>query len=380
MRMMLDRRSLLLSGLASVFSPLRAEFTELWLFIGGSAKGSGQGIMACKFDGRLGAFGPVKLAVESVNPTFLALRRSGDFLYAANEIDNFKGTSAGALSAFRVKPGAGQLTLINQVSSRGPGPCHVSIDHTGRTLLAANYSGGSVVACPIREDGSLGEATSFFQDTGKGPNAERQEGPHAHSIIAEPGNRFAIAADLGTDELRVYRLDAGAARLTPNDPPMVKLQPGSGPRHFTFHPNTMVAYAIDELDSTVTVFDWNGARGALKPLGRYSTLPAGFKGSNTTAEIVVSPNGHSVYASNRGHNSIAVLRTSDSGRKLELIQNVPTKGKTPRNFVLAPGLPWMLVANQDSDNVVLFGVETDGTLKETSLQISTPKPMCLRFA
>lgn len=371
------RREFLATALASSLARAQSRLEEPWLFIGGYAKGSGQGIWSLRFNTRQGRFGAAKLAAECQNPSFLAVHPRKPVLYAVNEVSDFSG--GGALSAFQIDNSSGKLTLMNRVPSKAAGPCHLSLDRSAQTLLAANYGGGSLVACPVKLDGSLGEPASFHQLRGKGPNAARQEASHAHCIITDPGNRYAVATDLGSDRVFVYKLDPAKAQLAPNDPPSVNLQPGAGPRHIVFNPNAVCAYVINELNSTITILDWFAARGAFKVLGHVSTLPAGFKGSNTTAEIVITRNGNYLYASNRGHDSIAVFRVVDGGKRLELMQHLPTRGKTPRNFVLDPTGRWLLAANQDSDSVTAFAVEANGSLVDGTRLLSTPRPTCLRF-
>ena len=218
---------------------------------------------------------------------------------------------------------------MNQQSSQGPGPCHVNVDHTGRCAVVANYSGGSIACLPIGEDGRLGEATTFIQDKGKGADPKRQEGPHAHSVNIDAANRFAFAADLGLDKVFIYRLDAAAGKLTPNNPAWVALPPGSGPRHFAFHPNGRVAYVINELKSTITAMNYDAQRGALTPFATVSTLPEGFSGNNTTAEVQVHPSGKFVYGSNRGHDSIAMFAVDQSTGAPWFLGTEPSQGKKP---------------------------------------------------
>jgi 6-phosphogluconolactonase len=245
--------------------------------------------------------------------------------------------------------------------------------------MVANYGSGSLASYPLDATGKPGEAATFVQNKGKSVNAGRQEAPHAHSIQPSPDNRFALAADLGLDEVLVFHLDPAKATLTANQPPFASLDPGSGPRHFAFHPNGKVVYVINELKSTVTVFDWDAAKGAMSKGQTISTLPAGFKGENTTAEVQVHPSGRFVYGSNRGHNSIAVFRTDDKGR-LTSVGQVSTEGKTPRNFRIDPSGNFLLAANQDSDSVVVFRInQQTGMLQPTGQKVEVGKPVCVKF-
>jgi 6-phosphogluconolactonase len=375
--MTFSRRTLLA---ASAF-PLagRAAGREISLYVGAYTSAKNRGITLVKFDAATGELRDMALAAETQNPTFLAIHPNGRWLYAINEIGNYEGQRAGSVSAFAIDKGTGRLTQLNRVSSKGPGPCHISVDRTGKAALIANYGGGSVASYRIEKDGKLSEAASFHQHQGKGPNTRRQEGPHAHSINLSPDNRFAIVADLGTDELKVYRFDAQTAMLTPHEQAGFKPAAGSGPRHFTFHPNGKWAYVNGELDNTVTALSWDAKAGIFKPLNTQSTLPADFKGSNTTAEVRVHPNGKTVYVSNRGHESIAVFRVRPDGG-VEPLQHMSVQGQMPRNFVLDPSGAWLLAANQRSDNIVVFRVDAPtGKLELSGKGIIVGAPVCLRF-
>jgi 6-phosphogluconolactonase len=247
-------------------------------------------------------------------------------------------------------------------------------------VLVANYTGGSISVLPVQQDGSLGAATAFVQHKGSGPNRERQEAAHAHWIEVSPDNRFAIAADLGLDELLVYRFDAATGKLSANDPPFAKTEPGAGPRHMAFAPNGKFAYVINELQSTVTVFAYDAANGTLHSLQTISTLPKEFSGENTAGEIAVHPNGRFLFASNRGHDSIAVFSIDEAKGTLRLVDNFSVKGRTPRNFVIDPTGSRLLVANQDTGNIVSFRINrSTGRLTATGQQVKVPAPVCLKF-
>lgn len=340
-------------------------------------KGS-KGIYLYRFDPASAKLESLGLAAETPNPTFLAIHPNQKFLYAANEISNFGGERTGSITAYRIEPG-GKLTQLNAVSSKGAGPCHVSVDRKGRAVLAANYGGGSIASLPIRPDGSLGEAVSAIQHTGSSVNQSRQKEPHAHSINPSPDNRFAVAADLGIDKLLVYRFDATSGALTPNDPPSASVKPGAGPRHFAFHPSLPVAYAINELDSTVTVFDWNARAGTLTEKQTAGTLPAGFSGNNSTAEVVVHPNGRFLYGSNRGHDSVAVFSIGKDGR-LTQVEVTPVGVRTPRNFAIDPSGRFLFAAGQASDRINVFRIdETTGKLSAAGTSVEVGAPVCIRF-
>lgn len=348
-------------------------------YIGTYTGPKSKGIYAYRFDAATGETEPLGLVAEVRNPTFLTLDPSNRYLYAALEINSFEGKRAGALAGFAIEASTGKLTAINQVSSGGPGPCWVAVDKTGKDVLAANYGGGSIAVCPIGPDGKLSEASAFIQHTGSGADPSRQRGPHAHSVNVSPDNRFAIAADLGADKLFVYRFDAAKGTLAPNDPPFAALKPGSGPRHFAFHPNGKYGYVLNELLNTVTAFSYDAAKGAFTEIQTVSTLPADFKGFSTSAEVQVDAAGKFLYSSNRGHDSIAVFAIEKNGT-LKPVEYASTQGKNPRNFRMDPSGAYLWAANQDSDSIVLFRVDRKtGRLTPTGKQLEVGKPVCVKF-
>jgi 6-phosphogluconolactonase len=345
-----------------------------------TARGS-KGIYLGRLDLASGKLAVEGLAAETLNPSFLALHPTRPLLYAVGELGGPSGKTERGLSAFAIDVKTGKLTLINQQSSWGSGPCHLTVDRSGRCVLVANYGSGSVACLPIRDDGRLGEATSFHQHRGSSVNRERQEGPHAHSVNLSADNRFAFVADLGLDKILIYRFDAAAGRLTPNDPPFVASSPGAGPRHFAFHPNGRWAYVIEEISSTITALGYSPERGTLRPLQTVSTLPEGFSGSNTTAEVQVHPSGKFVYGSNRGHDSIAAFAVDLESGKLRPIGHASTRGKTPRNFAIDPTGTWLLAANQDTDNVAVLRIDPKtGMPRAVGQPASVPMPVCVKFA
>jgi len=297
-------------------------------------------------------------------------------LYAVNELEQ-----TGAVSAFTIDRATGALTRLNEQPSEGGAPCYVSVDRSGSVVLVANYAGGSIALLPIHANGSLGPAAQVIQHTGKGPNAERQEGPHAHCILPDPSNRFALAADLGADRVFLYSLDLDGKSLRHVEGGDAVMRPGAGPRHIAFHPTLPLVFVANELDSTVATLRFDSTRGTLSPHGTVSTLPAGWSGTNYPADIHVAPNGRTLYVSNRGHNSIAVFSVAESTGALALDQVVSTEGDWPRNFSLDPTERWLLVANQRSNSVVVLGRDPEnGRLTPTRQRIAIPSPVCLRFA
>ena len=352
---------------------------QMLVFIGTYTGARSQGIYVSRLDGATGKLSAPELAAATPNPSFLALHPNRRWLYAVSEIGDFEGRKTGAVAAFLVAPDTGRLTPLNQRPSGGAGPCHVSVDATGKCALVANYGSGSVAALPINPDGRLGEPGSVIQHRGSSVNPQRQQGPHAHQIVTDAANRFAFVCDLGLDQILSYRLDAARASLTPNDPPFASVKAGAGPRHLAFRPNGRFAYVINELNSTITAFACDAKRGTLKELQTLATLPDDFKGASSTAEIEVHPSGRFVYGSNRGHDTIVVFAVDPASGKLTFVERQPTQGKTPRCFAIDPTGRFLLAANQDSDSIVVFAVDArSGRLKPTGQPVEVPSPVCVR--
>jgi 6-phosphogluconolactonase len=350
------------------------------VYVGTYTGPKSKGIYAFRFHPSTGESTPLGLVAEGTSPSFLAVDPGERFLYAVSEVDEIGGQKGGAVSSYAIDSSTAKLTFLNQVSSRGSGPCYVAVDKTGKNVLVANYNSGSVAVLPVKDDGRLGEATAFVQHTGSSVDRERQEGPHAHSINPSPDNRFAVAADLGLDELLVYRFDPRKGTISPNDPPFAKVDPGAGPRHFSFHPSGKFAYVINEMKSTVTAFSYDAAKGVLQNLQTISTLPADFKGENSTAEVQVHPSGKFLYGSNRGHNSIAVFAIDSAKGTLTPVEQTATQGKTPRNFRIDPTGSYLFAENQDSDNIVLFRIDQkSGKLTAAGKTLEVTSPVCVKF-
>ncbi len=350
------------------------------LYVGTYTEGGrSDGIYLVRMNRRSGELLRVGSVNAGANPSFLAIHPNGGgrVLYAVNELEN------GAVSAFAVERATGGLTRLNEQPSDGGAPCFVSVDRSGRVALVANYTGGSVALLPIQGNGALAPATSVVQHAGTGPNAERQEAPHAHCILPDPSNRFALAADLGADRVFVYRLDLDGKALRRVEGGDAVMRPGAGPRHIAFHPTLPLVFVANELDSTVATLRFDAERGTLAPLDTRSTVPAGWTGTNYPADTHIAANGRTLYVSNRGHNSIAVFSVAESSGEgaLALEQVVSTEGDWPRNFSLDRAERWLLVANQRSDSVVVFGRDPDtGRLTPSRQRIALPSPVCLRFA
>jgi len=342
------------------------------VYVGTYTNAASKGIYTFRFNSSTGKASEPALAAESSNPAFLALHPNNRFLYAVNENPN------GTVSAFSIDPVDGRAALLNSVSSRGSGPCHVALDHTGRWLFAANYNSGSVAVFPVGADGKLGQA-SVVQYSGSSVNRERQGSPHAHEVVVSADNLFVLVADLGTDQVMIYRFDASNGTLTPATPGSAKTAPGAGPRHLAFGHDGGSMYVLNELAASITAFRYGSGR--LDNLQTISTLPGDFAGINTGAEIAVHPSGKYLYASNRGHDSIAVFRIDSSRGTLTAAGHVSTQGKTPRSFAIDPTGAYLLAANQDSGTIVVFGIDgNSGGLTPSGTVVRVPTPVSLVFA
>jgi 6-phosphogluconolactonase len=356
---------------------------RLWVFVGtytGEGGKGSEGIYRFDMDPATGQLSGRALAAKAINPSFLAIHPSRRFLYAVGEVGDFQGKKGGGVSAFAIDPQTGNLALLNQEPSGGEGPCHLVVDKRGKNVLVANYGGGSASVLPIAEDGRLGTATAFVQHKGTSSNPQRQEAPHAHSINLDAANRFAFVADLGLDKVLVYRFDADRGTLAPNEPAAATVAPGSGPRHFAFHPNGRWAYVINEMANTVTSFAYDADKGVLKPEQTISTLPAGARGDSWTAEVQVHPSGRFLYGSNRGHNSIAMFAIDPQTGRLTAAGHQAHHIKTPRNFGIDPTGTFLLVANQDGNSIVVFRIDPEtGGLTPTGTEVEVSMPVCVKM-
>jgi len=343
-----------------------------------TATGKSDGIYLYGMDPATGALNRIN-SFKSVNPSFLITDRKRMRLYAVNEVGEYAGKPGGGVSAFEIDRSTLNLRLLNEQATNGADPCHLTMDRRAKTLLVANYTGGSLTALPLRSDGTLGMATEVKQHEGSSIK-EQQKGPHAHCIILDTAERYALAADLGIDKVMIYRFDPMTAKLTPGKQPSAELQQGAGPRHLTLHPNGKYLYVINELDSTMTAFQYNGTNGTLTHIETVSTLPSDFSGVSYCADVHVSPSGKFLYGSNRGHNSIVVFEIDQRSGKLKALEHVSTEGNWPRNFVIDPSGQFLLVANQRSDNVVTLAIDPrTGRLKPTGNVAEIPVPVCLKF-
>jgi len=365
-----------LASSAAAADPPAPAPSRAMVYVGTYTGGDSRGIYRFELDLGTGDPSAPVLAAEAPNPAFLALHPSGRILYALSEVMALDGQRSGAVSAFALDPATETLTFMNRVPSGGPGPCHITVDRTGQNVLVANYAGGSVAVLPLSADGRLQPLSSLQQHTGTGPNPKRQEAPHAHGIVLDAAERFAFAPDLGADRIFVYDFDASHGLLRPRAAAAAALAPGSGPRHVAFHPDGRFLYAINELLSTVTAFRYDAANAGLTAFQTVSTLPPDFSGPNTAAEIAVSADGRFLYGSNRGHDSLVVFSIDAASGRLSPIGHVPTGGRTPRHFALGPTGRWLLAANQDSGNVVVFRLN-GGMPEPTGRAIAVDRPVCV---
>jgi 6-phosphogluconolactonase len=343
--------------------------------------GKGKGIYIYQLDPRTGelTYADTVTGAGTTNPSFVTLGPDKRFLYAVNEITGGEG-SYGIVSAFAIHPVTKGLNYLNQQSTGGLAPCYVCIEPEGRYCLVANYETGSICVLPVQNDGRLGLATDTVQFTGSGPQRERQQSSHAHMVVLTPVSHAILVVDLGGYRLLLFRLDMEKGTLSPNDLPWVQLPPGTGPRHVAFHPNRPFVYIISELQSTITGFRYQAEQETIEAPKIISTLPADFTGQNLGGEIKIAPSGRFVYASNRGHNSLAIYRANQMTGQLSLVEHESTQGVGPRDFCIDPSGAMLLVANQDTDTVVTFWIDQDsGTLRATGNVTAVPTPVCLQL-
>ncbi len=362
-----------------LLATLSVSTAEPLVFISAFASGDKGGIHAFSFDSDKGVLKPLHRTTEIQNPFFLALSPDKRFLYAI-DAEKFGGDEDENVAAFALEGRTGRLKRLNHQSARGTASCYLDVDASGKSVLVANYSSGSVASIPVQTDGSLGEAASFVQHSGSSSNPERQKGPNAHCFVVSPDGKHALAADLGIDKIMIYRLDAAAAKLAPNSmQPFARLTPGSGPRHLIFHANGKVVYVINELANTITVFDWSTNDGTLKEHQTITTLPTDFTGKSYTADLKITPDGKFLYGTNRGHDSIASYRIGADG-KLTLLSIDPSLGKGPQNLLITPDGRWLLCANMPGNNVVVFQIDAaSGKITKAGDPVEMPMPSCIRL-
>ena len=359
--------------------PVELAASESLVFIGTYTKGSdSEGIYVFRFDDKTGALTPAGTAGISTNPSFLALHPTKNLLFAVGETPDFRDRKTGSVAAFEIDPQSGKLTEVNRVPSYGKNPCHLVVDRTGKHLLVANYSSGNIAALRIGDDGKLGIRTAFTQHAGNSVNKSRQEGPHAHSINLDRAGRRAFVADLGIDQLVVYDYDEKTGDLRRHSSEGV--EGGSGPRHLAIHPGNRFLYLLNELSSRLSVISYDPATGDTEQIQSIRTLPEDFRGRNSTAEVQVTPDGKFLYASNRGHDSLACYAIDAGSGKLTLVEIEPVGGKTPRNFGIHPGGKFIIAAHQNSNSLAVFAIDQKtGALSPTGHRAECPRPVCVTY-
>ena len=364
-------------GMVMSIGAQEVQSKETLVFVSAMAAGEEGAIHAYQLEVVTGRMSLAERTTDVDLPFFLALSPDRKFLYSIHAPEGFGGKSHEQIAAYSIVGSAGQLKLLNRQSALGAAACYLDVDATGKTVVVANYSTGSVASFPVREDGSLGKAASFVEHTGSSVVSSRQAEPHAHCFVISPDNRFAYVADLGLDQVLGYRLDVEAGKLSPNRQPFVRTPPGAGPRHLTFHPKGNHVYVINELSNSVTGFDYDDKSGILIEKQTISTLPKDFDGKSYCADLKITPNGRFLYGTNRGHDSIAAYRIDEEGR-LALLNIVPSRGKSPQNLAITPGGELLLCANMSGNNVVLFKINPQsGELAQIGEPIAIPSPSCI---
>jgi 6-phosphogluconolactonase len=342
--------------------------------------GKGKGIYSFKFDKQARTLTLNGITEGVRNSSYLAFDAKREFLYCVNEFKEYEGKPSGAVSAFRIDQETGALTYLNSKPSHGTDPCHLIVDKSGRFVLIANFASGSVCVLPIQADGSLGDETDFVQHQGSSVDPKRQTSPHAHAVEFDASGKFVYVPDLGMDKVMIYRFDTETGKLRPNEVPFAKTAPGAGPRQLVMHPKGGYAYLINELNSTMTAFAFDVSTGGLTELQTLSTLPAGYDGATSCAEVQITPNGKFLYGSNRGHNSLVIYSIDQATGKLTLVGHESTQGRIPRNFEVDPSGRYLMAANQDTDNMVMFEIDqATGKLKANGLTANPGTPICVRF-
>ncbi len=369
--------SLFLLGVAGGCTSEQADPGEPLVYVGTGADNPEEGIYAFRFDSTSATLRQVQEVTPLLNPTFLALAPDGQHLYSVREA-----TDSAKIHAFDVASSTGGLMPVNSVPAEGGAPCYVSVDATGRWVLAANYVGGNVAVFPVRNDGALGSASQVVQHTGSGANPDRQSTSHAHFVRVDPQNRHALAANLGTDEVYVYPFDAERGRLDTTEVHVVSTPPGTGPRHLAFHPNGETVYLIGELSGTVTAYDYDAETGQMSATQTVSTVPDDFAGAARSADIRVHPSGDFLYASNRGDaNDIVLYRIEEETGRLELMGRQQKHVRWPRTFTIDPSGQFLLVANRRGDSISVFRINPNtGQLTYTGHSAEVPAPTKITFA
>ncbi len=367
-----------IAGLHAVLGSGKNNPATPLVFISAFASGEKGAIHAFSFDENTGELALLERTTEVENPFFLALSPNRKFLYSIHA-KAFGGKEDEEIAAFALDGRGGKLRFLNRQPARGSASCYLDVDATGKTVVVANYSSGSVASLPVKADGSLAESVSFFQHKGSGTDPKRQPGPRAHSIVFSPDNHFVLAADLGIDRVLSYQFDPTSSKITPNPKQAsVKTDPAAGPRHLTFHPDGKHVYVINELSNSVTLFDYDKAKGLLTKQQTISTIPENFEGKSYCADLKITPDGNFLYGTNRGHDSIAIFRIDKNDGHLTLVEIEASLGKGPQNLAIIAGGKWLICANMPGNNVVVFRIDQKtGKLTQNGKTIEMPMPSCV---
>lgn len=350
------------------------------LYVGTFSGNIDKGIYVYEFDRDNGTLSLIQILGGMLNPTFIEIHPNGGCLYSVNRNPVGEDQSWGSVSSFSIDQGTGKLTHGNDQPSYGNGPCHIILDSKARLVFIANYYSGSIAAYPILKDGSLAPASSVIQHTGSSILGERQSGPHAHCTVLGLKDKYLYAADLGIDRIKTYRVDYKKKQLKPVPASDGIAEPGAGPRHIVLSSDQKFAYLLEEIAANVSVFSIDPLNGSLKSIQRISTLPEDFKDMNFCADIHIDPTGKFLYASNRGHNSLAIYEIDDNTGMLKLVDIQSVAGDWPRNFLIDPKGDYLFVANRRSNNIVVFKRDLmTGILKHTGVEVNLPEPVCIKM-
>jgi 6-phosphogluconolactonase len=363
---------------APAFSQKKDETPKTYdLLIGAYTTGTNKGIAVYRFYTETGKTAYLNEVDGIDNPSYLCIAKNNRFVYSVNETGADR---KGSITAFSFEPKVGKIEVINQQPSTGTGPCYISVDKAQKHVFVANYASGALTVLPVNKDGSLAPAVQTIQDQGHGPNKSRQEGPHVHTAMLSPDEKYLLFTDLGTDKLNIYRYKPGQDQpLSPAEPATIEVLPGHGPRHIDFSPDKKYMYLITEMGGVIYVYDYDGPK--FRQLEAISLVADGFKGATGAADIHVSPDGRFLYTTNRGDaNEIVVFSINPDNGRLTFVERKPSMGKTPRNFVIDPSGNYLLVANQNSDDIYVYRINKQtGKLALTTSKINIGNPSCLKF-
>jgi 6-phosphogluconolactonase len=368
-----------ISALVAMAATARSESPSCWVYFGTQVTGENRGLYRSKLDQDTGSLSPAVRVTDRPNSVFMAFSPDKRHLYSLAEVRQPGRDPSEAIETYEADASTGALKNVGERVVGGSEACHISVDPSGRCVLTANYGDHYVEVFPVEADATVGPRSCIVRHSGSGPNPERQESAHPHSINVDPTDRFAIVADLGQDRVFVYRLDAAKGTLSANDPPYATVPPGAGPRHFAFHPDGRHAFVTDEMRGAITAFNWDGEKGVLTPYQTISILPADYMGQNTSAEVVVAKSGRFVYGSNRGDDSIVVLSFEEGTGRLAFVQRMGDGVKVPRNYAIDPSGKWLVCANLTASTATVYRVDPDTGRLSLTGSIAVPESLCVRF-